>query len=162
LSNQFSNSYDFTVRGGKGSSSSSAQILVLITDDATWTSLQINYLISSRSDLFLGSFIADGYIFQSTINNIVTLTYGIPNWGPTANQVFAVTEFSGLRTYLSQPLSLSFVNSTINGQTGTLTVVVSTNSAFELLYLTYYWWIVGATDIIFSNVNLGDGSILAY
>jgi hypothetical protein len=136
--------------------------VVFITEDSSWTSLQVSYLLSSRSDLFLGSFIADGYIFQSTNNNQLTLNYVIPNWQSTASQVIAVTEFAGLRTFLSQPLSLSFVSTTINGQNGLLKAVVSTNSPFEMLYLTYYWWVVGATEIAFSSFTPGDGTSLAY
>ena len=63
LSNQFSSNWDFSVRGGAGESASSARIVVIISDDAGWTRLAVSYLISSRSDLFLGAFIADGYIF---------------------------------------------------------------------------------------------------
>ena len=63
LTSFFSNQWDFLVRGGPGATSSSAEIVLFISDDNTWSSLQVSYLISSRSDLFLGSFIADGFIF---------------------------------------------------------------------------------------------------
>jgi hypothetical protein len=130
LTNQFSNSWDVSVRGGAGASASSARIVVIISGDATWSSLVVNYLISSRSDLFLGAFIADGYIFQSTSSNQITLTYSIPEWQPTQREVISTVQFAGLRTYLPQSLSLSFVNTAVNAQTGVLTVVINTNSPF--------------------------------
>jgi hypothetical protein len=79
------------VRAGKSNNPSSPQIVLLITEDTTWTNLQINYLISSRSDLFLGSFIADGFIFQSTTSNQLTINYGIPKWVSVINQITGVT-----------------------------------------------------------------------
>lgn len=130
LTSLWNNSYDFSVRGGKGAASTIAEIQVFMDEDSTWTSLQVSYLISSRSDLFLGSFIADGYIFQSTASNTITLTFGIPGWTSSNSQVTAVTEFAGLRTFLQQPLSLSFVSTTTNSQTGVLTVTISTNTPF--------------------------------
>jgi hypothetical protein len=60
---QFPNKWDFSVRGGQGSSASSASIVVFIAEEWTWDNLHVSYLISSRPDLILGSFIADGYIF---------------------------------------------------------------------------------------------------
>jgi hypothetical protein len=143
LTSVFGNVYDFSVRAGKGSNPSSAQIILFISDDATWTTLTISYLISSRSDLFLGSFIADGYIFQSTASNQLTVRFGVPNFSATNTLVSGVAEFSGIRTFVTQPLQLSFVSNNINAQSGVMTIVISTNTAFELLYLTYYWWING-------------------
>lgn len=78
----------------------------------------------------MGSFIADGYIFQNTANNSITLTFGIPGWTSSNSQVTAVTEFAGLRTFLQYPLSLSFVSTTTSSLTGVLTVSISTNSPF--------------------------------
>lgn len=130
LTSAFNNSYDFSVRGGKGAAATIAEIQVFMNEDSTWTSLQVSYLISSRSDLILGSFIADGYIFQSTANNTITLTFGIPGWTSSNSQVTTVTEFAGLKTFLLQPLSLSFLSTTTNAQTGVLTVTISTNSPF--------------------------------
>lgn len=130
LTSLWNNSYDFSVRGGQGASDTIAEIQVFMDEDSTWTSLQISYLISSRSDLFLGSFVADGYIFQSTPHNTIGLTFGIPGWTSSNSEVTAVTEFAGLRTFLQQPLSLSFVSTTTNSQTGVLTVTISTNSPF--------------------------------
>lgn len=130
LTNQFKNSFDFTVRGGRGASASTAQVVVFITDDSTWTSIEVSYLISSRSDLFLGSFIADGYIFQSTSNNVLTLSFGIPNWVSSSSTVIAVTEFAGLRTFLPQALNISFVSTNVNASTGLLRTVINTNTAF--------------------------------
>ncbi len=161
LTSVFGNAYDFSVRAGRGSNPSSAQIILFLSDDATWTTLTISYLISSRSDLYLGSFIADGYIFQSTASNQLTVRFGIPNWSATNTQVSGVAEFAGLRTFVTQPLQLSFVSNNLNSQNGVMTIVISTNTAFELLYLTYYWWINGPS-LSFNVLPKGGSGALAY
>jgi hypothetical protein len=76
--------------------------------------------------------------------------------------VISTTELAGIRTYLSQPLSLSIVSTIVNAQNGLLVIVIATNQPFELLYLTYFWWTTGAADISFSTFNVGDGTTLAY
>jgi hypothetical protein len=40
--------------------------------------------------------------------------------------------------------------------------LVKTNSPFELLYFTYFWWIATSNDISFSVFNIPDGTHLAY
>lgn len=68
------------MRGGRSSTMNIAQIAFFITEDSSWTILDISYLASSRKDLFIGSFIADGYIFQSGDSNLITVNYGVPNY----------------------------------------------------------------------------------
>lgn len=108
LSSQFANSLDLTVRGGK-SSEKVAQLSLFINEDSSWVSLRLSYLISSRADLYSGSFIADGYLFQSSTSNTIKFYYSVPNWTPTTITVFSATQISGIRTYLSQPLSLTLL-----------------------------------------------------
>lgn len=150
-----------SVRGGK-SSEKVAQLSLFINEDSSWLSLRLSYLISSRADLYSGSFIADGYLFQSSATNTLKFAYSVPNWNPTTITVFSATQISGIRTYLSQPLSLTLLPPDIKTETGTLTVSVETNTPFEMLYFTYFWWLSGAKDIVFSTFNLNDGSLLAY
>jgi len=123
LSNQFANSLDLSVRGGKASEKV-AQLSLFINEDASWLSLRLSYLISSRADLYSGSFIADGYLFQSSATNTIKFAYSIPNWNPTTITVFSSTQISGIRTYLSQPLSLTLLSPDIKTDTGTLTVSI--------------------------------------
>lgn len=135
---------------------------LFINEDSSWVSLRLSYLISSRADLYSGSFIADGYLFQSSASNTLKFYYSVPNWTPTSITVFSATQISGIRTYLSQPLSLTLLSPEIKTDTGTLIVAVQTNTPFEMLYFTYFWWLSGAKDIVFSTFNLNDGSLLAY
>lgn len=109
----------------------------------------------------MGSFIADGFIFQSTASNQLTVKFGVPNWTANNNQILGVTEFAGIRTFNAQSLLLSFVNTTIDAQSGIFTTIISTNTPFEYLYLTYYWWINGPS-LTFSSSNGNSPAILAY
>lgn len=55
------NGYDFSVRASRGINSTEAKIALLINNDNSWTSMKISYLITARSDLQAGFFIADSY-----------------------------------------------------------------------------------------------------
>ena len=51
---------DYSVRAGR-KDDSNALALSLIVEDREWTKISVSYLVSSRSDLYLGSFIADTF-----------------------------------------------------------------------------------------------------
>lgn len=121
---------DFSVRGGVGSTPATARIVLFATEDSSWTQIQISYLISSRSDLYLGSFIADGFYFQNSNPTQIALTYSLNNWKSTTGQITAVVEFAGIRTTTYNPLVLSFLNISTNSQTGVISLIVNTNAPF--------------------------------
>ena len=72
---------DFMIWGGRGSAVNSGQIILLMNEDNTWSSIKVSYLASGRSDFVLGSFSAATYFLQSTSSNgVVTYPYRIPGW----------------------------------------------------------------------------------
>lgn len=49
---------DFSVRGIAGPSYGTASIVLLINEDNSWTNIRVNYLISQRTDFYLGFYVA--------------------------------------------------------------------------------------------------------
>lgn len=45
---------DFSVRGMAGQSFGSVQFVLLIDEDNSWSTIRVSYLISGRTDFFLG------------------------------------------------------------------------------------------------------------
>lgn len=138
-----------------------AQIVLFMDEDSTWTSLQINYLINSRDDLSFGSLIVDGYIFQSTSSNPMNIYYNA-NLGPSDKNKPILMGFSisGLKSYLPQPVNLKYVKMSLDNL-GLGQVVLSTSTPFELLYLNFYWLIMGSQDIQI-YVNITNGASVGY
>jgi hypothetical protein len=55
----------------------SAQLLLFINDDASWTKIIISYIITSRTDLFLGTLSLPAYQLTALANNINTYVYAL-------------------------------------------------------------------------------------
>jgi len=53
-----SSGLDFSIRGKAGPGSTTGVIVLLINEDNSWSSIKVNYIVSSRSDMFLGTFSA--------------------------------------------------------------------------------------------------------
>jgi len=49
---------DWAIWGGQGASAGSGQIILLMNEDNSWSSIRVQYLASGRSDFWLGSFSA--------------------------------------------------------------------------------------------------------
>jgi hypothetical protein len=49
---------DFSIRGLAGQSYGSVQLVLLIDEDNSWASIRVSYLLSGRSDFYLGSYVA--------------------------------------------------------------------------------------------------------
>jgi len=77
---------------------SSAQIILFINNDLTWTRILISYIITSRKDLFLGCFPILGHQFSSASNKTYTYKYALPNWINPAATVISLAQFAGFRT----------------------------------------------------------------
>jgi hypothetical protein len=91
--------------------------------------MRLSYLISSRSDLFLGSFISDPFLYVDNINSQMTINYAIPNWQPTSNEVIFTTQFSGVRTILPKPLHVYMFSKVFDAQDGILTLKLYINTS---------------------------------
>ena len=89
--------YDFSVVGF-AIGASSAQINLWINNDLSWSKIMISYMITSRKDLFLGSFPVFTYPFINSPNNTYLYKYGLPNWINPAAPLNSVAEFAGFRT----------------------------------------------------------------
>ena len=151
------------MRSGQSNSSGVARILLLINKDNSWNRVSISYLISSRTDLVLGHFIAEALVAQYNGANQLTFNYGIPGWQSSNKQVTSVAQFAGLRTTSSFPFSLKFTSSNIDTRSGVLSLAVSTNvtSPFDVIHIAYYWWTVGPS-LSFQTFNPSQNPSIAY
>lgn len=123
---------DFTLLGGRIGTSNNLGINLILNQDNRWTQVKISYFVSSRSDLWIGSFTAD--LFDISQNLGVsglqsTSAQGyVNNWpanGGSYSYLQAVM-ISGLRTSstLSKfSLVLSSVN--LNQATGLLQINIA-------------------------------------
>ena len=106
----------------------SGQIILLMNEDNTWSSIKVSYLASGRSDFVLGSFSAATYFLQSTSSNgVVTFPYIIPGWTAQSVSFTIIIEISGIKTssntFQASLSSVSFNH--INGQITTEMALIS-------------------------------------
>ena len=87
---------DLAIRMTGGSNT--ANIVLLLNQDNTWSSLVVSYLITSRSDFYVGHFIA------GTLSHIQTLTSPVLSAAPSPSLTASLT---GLQTATSGRPSLS-------------------------------------------------------
>lgn len=59
FSYNFTNGVDFTLLGGRVGTSNNLGINLILIQDSRWTEIKIAYLVSSRTDLWVGAFTAD-------------------------------------------------------------------------------------------------------
>lgn len=161
--NKSQNGYDFEVVGFPIQGAASAQIILFIDNDLSWTRFIISYIITSRKDLFLGAFAMLGFQFSSATTNSYVYRYQLPNWVKPASGLGSVAEFAGFRTSTPQIQLLKINSATIDPLTGLLSVNITANltTPLELIVFSYVWWIQ-SVNIKFSAFAPQAGSTAAY
>jgi hypothetical protein len=124
--------YDFSVVGFPLQGTSSAQITLFINKDLTWTRIIITYIITSRKDLFLGTFPVLGYQFSSSSNKTFIYKYTLPNWVNPASPVISLAQFAGFRTSTPQIQTLKINGASINAFNGILSVNITVDISAPL------------------------------
>lgn len=108
--------------------------------------MKISYLITARSDLQAGFFIADSYAAsensQST-SQVITFTHSLPGWSTRTNSVSTAVQLAGLRTSSSSIRNIEITAASIDPRNGILSVNVTLGSTgyVEFLYFSYVWWV---------------------
>lgn len=106
-------------------------LVLLINNDITWQSIKVSYLVSSHSDLIVGSFIADTFDFLScTVNQDgrTTVATHIPSWKIADNTEYGIAIFmSGFRTAANN-FNLNIINTSFDNMDGRLTVQLVSNA----------------------------------
>lgn len=148
----------FPIQGGN-----SAQIILFIDNDLSWTRFIISYIITSRKDLFLGAFSMLGFQFSSSTANSYVYKYQLPNWVTPNSAMGSVAEFAGFKTSTPQIQLLRINMANIDPLTGILSVTITATltSPLELIVFSYVCWIQSA-NIKFSAFAPQAGSTAAY
>lgn len=61
-----SSGFDYKVNGGKRQSANSLVLAVHISEDASWTSMRVSFLVSNYNEIIVGSFIGDPFFSTNT------------------------------------------------------------------------------------------------
>ena len=120
---------DFMVGGSRGSSSSSANLMLFASKDGSWNKIVISYIITSRSDFFLGSFTVSSFQFTSSGLNQYTYRHSLPFWSSSSsNFVYQQAHLSGLRTTATQISSIKLDHVQIDRNSGQIVVKFTVNT----------------------------------
>lgn len=120
--------------------------------------MKISYLVSGRSDVHAGFFIADTFAQPNAQIVTKTITVALPGWSAQTNSVFSSVQLAGLRSSSSSPLNIQILNSIIDSNTGLMTVQLKLNSSslVEFVYLSYLWW-VNSQNLVVAAYNPTSG-----
>lgn len=126
-----SSGFDFSISAGR-ISTTSIGINVQINEDSRWTSFDVVYLVNSRTDLILGSFVNTLFPVTSCASFVmpsVALDTYIPLSKFTQPQNYkAVAFISGVRS-ASSNFNLRISGADINRADGRLTVQIQSSSS---------------------------------
>jgi hypothetical protein len=95
---------------------SNAQIYLLINNDGSWTKITVSYIITSRKDIFLGSFAVPFYLFSNPATTTYKFKHSLPNWKAPSSPVSSLSQIAGLRA-TSISISSIKINSAITNPT---------------------------------------------
>lgn len=118
---------DYSIRGSRLDNTNIANFVLLINQDSSWTSIRASFLISSRSDFFLGAFLPDTINFSSAGSSSMIANYYIPNWSSASTSVNFVYLISGLRTS-DNSYSVSLSDAKFNTQNGLISLTINSNA----------------------------------
>lgn len=135
-----SSGFDFSVRGGRQDGHNAIALVLLINNNISWQSIKVSYLVSSRSELLIGSFIGDTFDFLScTVNQDgrTTVATHLPQWQIKNGTEYSVGVFiSGFRTAANN-FNLNIIQANFDTIDGRLTVQLASNSQIETVHLSY-------------------------
>lgn len=112
---------------------------MFISNDNSWSSIKISYIIAARSDIQVGFFIVDAF---SATSNTLTFSNALVGWSPRTTSVSAAVYLAGLRTSSTSIQNCQITGASVNPANGILVVNVTLGSGgyVEFLYLSYAWW----------------------
>ena len=150
-------------------------MVLYINSDNSWSSIKASYLISSRNDFILGSFISDVSDFRNDGASTKVIEYSLVNfniWQSKNKNMKLIYLISGLKT-ADNSFNINLSQNKFNN--GKISVILTTDAspALELIYITYvifeetapfnlltYNPSLGAisSDYIFEGVNQINGN----
>lgn len=125
-----------------------AKIVLIILEDASWTSLKINYFASWNPSILLGSFSGNSYSSFLKGSNQLVLTQCTSTKPSSTGNLYSVYAFiSGVTTISAY--SLNITQAIYNSVTGSISVTLSTASNIQNIQISY---IILSSSLISSSV----------
>ena len=136
------NGFDYKVNGGKQVRGNALVLAVHITEDGTWGTMKVSYLVSNWYDLIVGSFIGDPFRSSNAVdfpNGRGTISSYIPQYRLKDKYNYDIATFiSGFRT-TDNNFNIYLVSDEIDVTEGRIVVQYETNAdrGFESLQITF-------------------------
>ena len=130
---------DYSIRAGRLNSTNIAIFTLLINADFSWSSIRASFLISSRSDFYLGGFFPDTQSLFYAQDSSFIAQHAIHNWNPTSSgPVSFIYLISGLKTS-DNAYNVSLTQAGFKVQNGLISVRVNSNANpfLEYIYISY-------------------------
>jgi hypothetical protein len=112
---------DYSIRGGQTNSSTTAQFVLLINEDLSWASVTVSYLISSRNDFWVGSFLPDTFGLIPSTSTSIVVQQDLQTWTSQSGSFNFVYLISGLKTN-DNSFNVDLTSASFNPQTGRISV----------------------------------------
>ena len=126
--------------------------------------IEISYLISSRSDFYLGSFSVSSYhLVYTGVNCKFTYKHALTKWTATTSATDQRAFFTGIRTQATQITTLG-IDADIDSNTGELvvTLYIDTDQLIETLSIGYFWWKTDTIGLTYNFFAPKSGSSAPY
>ena len=114
----------------------------MINNDHTWRTLKISYLVSSRNEIMMGSFVGDTFsVLGCSVNQEgkTTLSTYVPQWRIKADKQYKIAAFiSGFRT-LDSTFSVNIATTNFDKNEGKVFIQIYTDARppLEIIHLSY-------------------------
>ena len=134
---------DYSVRAGRKGDANKLAIS-LLTGDNEWNKITVSYMVSSRNDLHLGSFIADAFSLFGCTHDAVDkghFQHAVQNLPQGKFKYNVATYISGIRT-ADNKINAKLWDPSVDSSNGVLDVKVTSNAnpSIENLHVSYVIW----------------------
>lgn len=134
---------DYSIRAGR-KDDKNLLALSLIVEDKSWKKIKVSYLVSSRKDLYIGSFIADVFsLFGCDSSKVDTglVSYTIHDLPPSKKKYDVQLFISGIKTD-DGSANINFWEPRVNSNNGLLTFNLKSNAnpSIQNIHISYIIW----------------------
>jgi hypothetical protein len=152
---------DYSIRGKQKGNSNVLSLSLLLDVECQWTKITVSYLVTSRNDLFAGSFVADAFSqYDCSVTGLQEYSFSnIVNSVPV-NYDYQIRVFiSGIESK-DPSFDFSFKRASYNASTGLIDVRAQASSQphIENIHISYiiYRSNIAFTISVIPNLNIKD------
>ena len=130
---------DYSIRGGRINNTNIAKIVLYINSDNSWSSIKASYLISSRRDFILGSFLSDVSDLGNDGASAKVIEYSLVNFNTRQSRnknMKLIYLISGLKT-ADNSFNINLSDNKFNNGKISVKLTTDASPAVELVYITY-------------------------